>query len=255
MEETGTSPTGTSPTETSPTETSPAGRGAYVVAGLIALAPLLLLGAAAPGGDQWRWLEFPARMTMIAAALGIAACFARSRAIAVWVIPGAVAGAFLWDLVRAYIGLKGLGRMDLFGDDLSIIASNTVKLVAPWLAGALYGALAWLAIVPAPDESGDGTRPGGIRPALLRPQALRAALWLIAVCLVAMVLTASNRSWLTLENIGNRGTFRSSVSWPDTKILSMVVAALVAAMSATVALWAWRARTPSPALPRATLRE
>jgi hypothetical protein len=227
-----------------------AGRGTYVVAGLIALAPLLLLGAAAPGGGQWRWLEVPSRMTMIAAAIGIAACFARSRAVTIWVLLGSVAGAFLWDLVRAYIGLEGLDRMDLIGDDLSIVASNNVKLVAPWLVGALYGALAWLAIRRA-----DAYRPDGIRHTLLDAHALRAALWLLVVCVVAMVLTASNKSWLTLENLGNRGTFRSSVSWPDTKILSMVIAALVSVVSATVALRAWRARAVAPALPRAMLRE
>jgi hypothetical protein len=237
-------PSEPAPSEPAPSEPAPSGRGTYVVAGLIALVPLLLLGAAAPGGSQWRWLEFPSRMTAIAAALGIAACFARSRAIAVWVLLGSVAGTFLWGLLRAYIGLKSLGRMDLFGEDLPIIVSNTVQLVAPWLVGALYGALAWLAIPRAPEHADRK-----------HTDALRAALWLVVVGVIAIALTTCNRSWLTLENLGERGTFRSSASWPDTKVLSMVVAMLVSVASAAVALRAWRARAAAPALPRATLRK
>jgi len=226
-------------------------RAPYVLAGILAAVPLLLLGAAAPGGDSWRWLELPARMTFIAAALGIAACFARSRGAAVLVLLGTAAGGFLWELVHEYLGLKGLGRMDLFRDDLRLIASSTLQLLAPWLVGALYAALAWLAIPPADGAgSSTGEPAAGER---LRGQ-LRAGLWLAGAGVLAIALTVQNMSWLTLENLGQRGTFRSSASWPDTKILSLVVALLALAAGAAAALRAWRAAPPRPSLPTATLR-
>lgn len=225
-------------------------RAPYVLAGVLAAVPLLLLGAAAPGGDSWRWLELPARMTFIAAALGIAACFARSRGTSVLVLLGTAAGGFLWELVHEYLGLKGLGRMDLFRDDLHLIASSTLQRLAPWLVGALYAALAWLAIPPAGGAgSSMGEPAAGER---LRGQ-LRAGLWLAGVGVVAIALTAQNMSWLTLENLGQRGTFRSSASWPDTKILSLIAALLALASGAAMALRAWRA-APRPSLPTATLR-
>ncbi|HSR98850.1 MAG TPA: hypothetical protein VLM79_17455 [Kofleriaceae bacterium] len=232
--------TDVSPADDRAPRTPTGARAPYVLAGVIAAVPLLVLGAAAPGGDSWRWLELPARMTFIAAALGIAACFARSRGTAVLVLLGTAAAAFLWELVHEYLGLKGLGRMDLFRDDLHLIASNTLQLLAPWLVGTLYAALAWLATSPAED---------GVR------AQVRAALWLAAVGLVAIVLTLQNMSWLTLENLGQRGTFRSSASWPDTKILSLIVALLALVAGAAMALRAWRSVPPRPRLPTATLRE
>jgi hypothetical protein len=81
-----------------------------------------------------------------------------------------------------------------------------------------------------------------------------AALWLVGVGGVAIVLTVNNTSWLTLENLSHEGTFRSSVSWPDTKILSLIASACALVVGAVVALQAWRATHNQPALPTATLR-
>lgn len=224
-------------------------RTAYVVAGFGALVPLLVLGAAAPGGDSWRWLELPAHMTLIAAALGIASCFARSRGIALLVLFGSVACAFVWDLLHEYIGLKGLGRMDLLRDDLRLIVSNTAELLAPWLVGAIYGALAWIAIRPA-DREPDGRTPVD----RVHADRARAASWLAGVAVIGVALTVSNTSWLTLENLNQSGTFRSSASWPDTKILSLITSAFALVAGVAVALHAWRATRNKPALPTATLR-
>lgn len=228
-----------SPAGESVSRATPGGRAPYALAGVIAAVPLLVLGAAAPGGDSWRWLELPARMTFIAAALGIASCFARSRGVAAIVLLGTAAGGFLWELVHEYFGLNGLSRMDLSHDDMRLIASGALALLAPWLVGALYAALAWIAIPPA-----DRAR-----------ARMRAGLWLACVAIVAIVLTVQNMSWLTLENLGQRGTFRSSASWPDTKILSLVVAMLAFVAGAAAALWAWRAGPRGPVLPTATLRK
>jgi hypothetical protein len=224
--------------------TPPIERAPYVIAALVALVPLLVLGAAAPGGDSWRWLEVPAHMTLIAAALGIAACFARARGIALLVLFGSVACAFAWDLIHEYVGLKGLGRMDLLRDDLRLIVSNTAELLAPWLVGAIYGVLAWIAISPADRASVDRVRADGVR----------AALWLAGVAVIGIALTVSNTSWLTLENLSQKGTFRSSASWPDTKILSLITSTFALIAGAATALHAWRARRDRPALPTATLR-
>ena len=231
--------------------TTPGARAPYVLAGVIAAVPLLVLGAAAPGGDSWRWLELPARMTFIAAALGIAACFARSRGTAVLVLLGTAAGGLVWELVHEYLGLQGLGRMDLFRDDLRLIASNTLQLLAPWLVGALYAALAWLAISPAVHAAATGIE----RVTADRVRArLRAACWLVCAGAVAVVLTVENTSWLTLENLGERGTFRSSASWPDTKVLSLVIAGVALAAGIAAAVHARRAAQSRDVLPRATLR-
>jgi hypothetical protein len=240
-----------SPADNHAPRTAPGTRAPYVLAGVIAAVPLLVLGAAAPGGDSWRWLDLPARTTFIAAALGIAACFARSRGTAVLVLLGTAAGGFLWELVHEYLGLKGLGRMDLFRDDLGLIASNTLQLLAPWLAGALYAALAWLAIPPEAHAPATGIE--HVTADRVRAQ-LCAACWLVCAGVVAVVLTVENTSWLTLENLGQRGTFRSSASWPDTKILSLVIAAIALAAGAAAALRAWRAAQPRTVLPKATLR-
>lgn len=237
------------PDEAARPATPPIGRATYVVAGLVALVPLLVLGAAAPGGDRWRWLEVPAHMTAIAAALGIAACFARSRGLALLVLFGSVACAFVWDLLHEYIGLKGLGRMDLLRDDLRLIVSNTAELLAPWLVGAIYGALAWIAISPAESEPAD--RASVDR---LRADRVRAGLWLAGVAVIGIGLTVSNASWLTLENLSQKGTFRSSASWPDTKILSLITSALALIAGVAMVSHAWRARRAGPALPTATLR-
>jgi hypothetical protein len=181
---------------------------------------------------------------LIAAALGIAACFGRARGIALLVLFGSVACAFVWDLIHEYIGLKGLGRMDLLRDDLRLIVSNTAELLAPWLVGAIYGALAWIAIWPA-------DRVSVYR---VRADRVRAALWFAGVAVVGIAVTVSNMSWLTLENLSQSGTFRSSASWPDTKILSLTTSTLALVAGVAVALHAWRATRHKPALPTATLR-
>jgi hypothetical protein len=76
-----------------------------------------------------------------------------------------------------------------------------------------------------------------------------------AAYVVAGLVALDNPSWLTLENLSRRGTFRSSASWPDTKVLSLIAAALTLATGTAVALRAWRALNSRPVLPKAMLRE
>jgi hypothetical protein len=45
--------------------------------GVVAVVPLLLLAHTHPLGNSWVWFEFPWKVTLLAAALGIWTCFAR----------------------------------------------------------------------------------------------------------------------------------------------------------------------------------
>lgn len=202
------------------------GRAAFVVVGLIAAIPLLVLAAAAPGGGDWRWLEYPRHITLIAVALGICVGFAKARPTALLVLAGTVAITLGWELIGEHRGLAQLGRTDLFRSELGLLVDLSVGRAAPWLVGFAYGALAFLAI----DRSSD--------PSVNRR---RVAVWLIVIATIALMLTLANDSWLTLENLEGDGVYRSSASWPDTKQLSLV-ADLLALVTALVALVLPKAR-------------
>ncbi|MBL0220153.1 MAG: hypothetical protein IPQ07_40575 [Myxococcales bacterium] len=53
---------------------APASTAPFLIAGLCAAIPLLFLSAAAPGGEAWKWLEYPRPITVIACALALIAC-------------------------------------------------------------------------------------------------------------------------------------------------------------------------------------
>ncbi|MBA3452297.1 MAG: hypothetical protein H0T42_04280 [Deltaproteobacteria bacterium] len=197
----------------------------FIFVGVIALAPLLFLSAAAAGGGSWRWLEYPRTVTLIAFALGMFACSRKDRTSALLVPIGTVALAALWNVAMARSTSAG-----------NIVAS-TMQTLAPWLVGSLYGVLSVIAI----------SRPR--QPRLIR---ILAGVWLCAVGIVAAVLTLENRSWLTLENFDNsHTTYRSSVSWPDTKMITLVLACSAAAFGALIV--ALGLRKPASLLPRATI--
>ena len=210
--------------------------GLYVLAAVIAVVPLFILAAAAPGGGDWRWLEYPRYMTFFAAAFGIAACFAKSRQIAFLVLAGTVVIALAWEMIGEYVGLSKFGRTDLFSTELKLLVDLSVARAAPWLVGSAYAAIALLSITRVRDA---------------RTNRRRAGTWLIAVALVALAITYKNESWLTLENLSEHGTYRSSVAWPDTKKLSLVADLFAIAMG--LAFWLYR---PSDnGLPKATVHK
>jgi hypothetical protein len=210
--------------------------GSFVVAGLVAAAPLLALAAAAAGGGDWVWLEYPRHITVIAAVLGMAACFARDRYKAPLVLVGTLGFAFAWELVGEYRGLAKFGRTDLLSSEMDLLIKLSIARAAPWLVGIAYSVLALLCI----------TRSGNAR-----TNRVRAGVWLVVVAVVALALTLNNDTWLTLENLGQRGTFISSVAWPDTKKISLVLD--LVALAAGVFAIAYRPRTPDR-IPRATLQ-
>jgi hypothetical protein len=187
-------------------------RAPFIVAGVLAAVPLLVLAAAAPGGGDWRWLEYPRHITLIAIALGIAVAFAKNRPTALIVLAGTVAITLAWELIGEHRGLAKFGRTDLFRSELGLLVDLSVGRAAPWLVGVAYGALAYLSIARSRDFSRNRKR---------------AAIWLGTIALIALVLTLSNTSWLTLENLEGDGVYRSSVAWPDTKKLSLVADVLV----------------------------
>jgi hypothetical protein len=126
--------------------TQPSSRAPFVIAGLVAAVPLLVLAAAAPGGDQWRTLEYPRHITLLALALGIWVSFARVRPTASIVLAGTVVITLVWELVTEYHGLANFGRTDLFGSELNVLVDSSIGTVAPWLVGTLYAVLALLSI-------------------------------------------------------------------------------------------------------------
>jgi hypothetical protein len=191
-------------------------RAPYFVAGIVAAVPLLVLAAAAPGGRDWQWLEYPKHITLLSVFVGLLAMFHAQRMIAL-AIPLLVAvGAILIEVAGG-----------THGDYLTLVV---IERLATWLVSGLYAALAWLAIERADD---------------LRTNVWRAGAWLVVVGGVAAVLTVANPSWLTFENIGARGTFRSSVAWPDSKILSIVVAAVTLAAGVAAIRWGVRSNLPT----------
>lgn len=210
--------------------------GWFVVAGVIAAAPLFLLAAAAPGGRDWVWLEYPRHITFVAAVLGMAACFARARPAALVVLAGTVVFALAWELLGEYRGLASIGRTDLFASELDLLVKESAGRVAPWLVGGLYSVLALLAITRSPDA---------------RKNRQRAGLWLAGAALVALAITLLNQSWLTLENLSGRGVFRSSAAWPDTKKISLSLDLVALAAGLVAFLYTPREQDP---IPRATLR-
>lgn len=198
----------------------------YIIVGVIAAAPLLFLSAAAPGGGSWRWLEYPRSVTVIAFALGMFACSRKGRTSALLAPIGTVVLATIWAVAMARSASRGL------------VFISSMKQLAPWLVGSLYGALALLSIA---------------RAAAPRSNRLRAGLWLCATGVIAIVLTMQNESWLTLENFDSSNTtYRSTGGWPDTKQISMAVACCASALGAAIAAYALR--KPASLLPRAIVR-
>ncbi|HEY4180740.1 MAG TPA: hypothetical protein VGM90_28040 [Kofleriaceae bacterium] len=194
-------------------------RSAFIVAGLVGGVALLILGAAAPGGDSWRWLEMPRHMTLIAIVLGMSSAVGSensSRALIPLFATPAIAAA--WE-----------GIQFQSGDAVTGILST----LAPWLMGGIYAMLAALAIT---SKTAISSR-------------RRAGAWLVGVGFVVLALTLANESWLTLENLNHNGTFRSSVAWPDTKKIALVLACVATAVGIAIA-WVRAVAT----IPRATAR-
>jgi hypothetical protein len=192
------------------------GRAPYVLAAVVAAFPLLVLAAAAPGGSDWQWLEFPKHITLFSIFVGVLAMFHAERMIAL-VIPLLVAVAAL--LIEVAGGTRG--------DYLTLVV---LERLATWLISGLYAVLVWLAVDRADS---------------VRANVWRAGAWLVVVGALAAVLTMANESWLTFENIGARGTFRSSVAWPDSKILSLVAAVITVALGAAAISWGLRSNLPT----------
>jgi hypothetical protein len=210
--------------------TEPVSRGVYITVAVIAAVPLLVLSAAAPLGELWRWQEFPRHVTLVAVALGIATTSARSRPAAMVVPIGTAAIAVVWELVRDYRGASAMGHPELFGTELNLTINDAIGNLAPWLLGSAYGALAWLAIARVPSPVANRRRAGA---------------WLAVIGGVVMAFALSTHGWLTLENLRGDGTYHSGVAWPDTKVLTVVAGAIACAIGLVLAL----RREPPPIPP------
>lgn len=197
----------------------------YIVIGLIAFVPLMFLSAAAPGGGDWRLLEYPRHVTVFALVLGVMAS-TRTRLDRAALVPlGTVALSCLFSVATER------------GAYAELVFEASIKSLAPWLVGGLYAVLAALAIKRAREP---------------RTNRLRAGLWLAGVGTIAIVITMKNESWLTLENLSQPGTFRDSSPWPDTKQITIVLAGCATALGTALALHSLR--KPPSTLPRAIVR-
>jgi hypothetical protein len=208
----------------------------FVVAAMIAAVPLLVLAAAAPGGHDWVWLEYPRGITFVAFVLGFAACFVRSRQLAPFVLVGTVAYALGSELIGEYIGLSKFGKTELMNQEMGLLVDLSIARAAPWLMGSLFTIIAWLSIGRGRDKANRE----------------RAAIWLAVVGVVAAGITLANHSWLTLENLKGDGTYRDSSSWPDTKKISLVIDLVTIAIGGFALVY--RPKKPDP-LPKATLQK
>jgi hypothetical protein len=189
---------------------------------VVALPVWLMLACAAPGGGTWRWLEAPALPTLFAAALAIWSCFGHSF---VWPLVGTPLATLLWRTIAEALALSRLNAMEHLGDDFEIISNQTLGSLGPWLSGIVFASLVWLA----------STRRRGLADARDR-NLHQAARWLLAVAVLACALAFANPSWLTLENLNDNGTYRSSVAWPDTKVITLLFALATAAISVAM-IW------------------
>jgi hypothetical protein len=197
---------------------------AYVVAGALAMPALWALSAAAPGGGQWRWLEYPVGATCLAFVAFLVASRRRAMA-AVVAVPIATALLFgAWNLVATWHERSKLGVTS--GPRAAYYYRGAFEMLAPWLIGAAYGVLAALTIR------------GRAAGRAARDRRLVAAAWLLCMSGLVAILCSRNESWLTFENIGNKGTFRSSAPWPDTKIFCMVLAGATMIIAVAWAVYA-----------------
>jgi hypothetical protein len=197
--------------------------------GVVAVVPLLLLAHTHPLGNSWVWFEFPWKVTLLAAALGIWTCFARypAHALRVPVLTGVIVLGVM--MVDEYLGLRRFGRTDLFDQELGLVFELALLRVAPWLMSGLYAVLAALATLQRPK----------------RDPRKRAGLWLVAVGAIAAAVTVFADDWESFDNVSGPG-------WCDTRIASLVAALI--ACAAGLALVVIAMRKPA-SLPRARVVE
>ncbi len=214
-------------------EAPPLGRGArpFTIAAVLAALPLLALSAASPGGASWRWLELPFRVPLLALGLVLVARRLRPApalltvALGTPLLHAAIAIAAEW---RA---LASLGSTTGIEDELPLLFKLTLGAVGPWGCAAAYATLALLA----------AERRRGPADALDR-NVVSAASWLVVVGVAVAALAFFNPTWATLDNLKGHGIYRSSVPWPDTKLIAVALAALTVAGGLLAAVLAWSRR-------------
>jgi hypothetical protein len=179
--------------------TPPLGLVVYIVVAILGAIPLLVLSAAAPGNDVW--LEYPRQPTIVATVTGVLVAVFATQASRALVVPFAtIVIACIWNVLSTR-------------NSAELVVEDTLLQLAPYLVGGLYAVLALMAIK---------------RSATARLNRRRAGAWLLLVGALALAVTLANESWLTLRNLSESGTYRSSSSWPDTQLLSLVTSGLAA---------------------------
>jgi hypothetical protein len=128
------------------------GRGPFLWFALASLPLLGALGAASPGGDAWRWLDFPFGVAATAAALGIWAMRSHTLAPAFVVVVGTPILRTIWAVAHdymAFLGVKGehlVPQTEEYRLTGNVLWSDGVECLAPWAMGAAFGLLAALSM-------------------------------------------------------------------------------------------------------------
>jgi hypothetical protein len=201
------------------------GRGPFVVAGLASLPALGALGAAAPGGVAWRWLEFPIGVTAIAAVLGAWAMGRKSMGAAGIVVLGTPVLRAIWAGVSDYLAFRSVKEQHLIPEteayrtDMGLLLGDGFQCLAPWALGAAFGLLASLSITRRLEQPADGHNQ------------MRAGGWLLGVAVAIELIAFVEPSWIELQTLFGRATVRGTGGWPDTKVLTAALAACAAAVA------------------------
>jgi hypothetical protein len=159
----------------------------FFCAAVVALVTLLMIAPVATHGGTWRYLEYPRYISILALVITTVAMFRRGSALAI-ATPFLVAGiAFGWELVDEWRGLAKFGKTDLIWTELDVLATYTIKRVAPWLVGGLGGALAYLSVT---------------RSRITKQNFIRAGAWLVVLAGVCLAITLANDGWTYHDSDG-----------------------------------------------------
>lgn len=211
------------------------GRAPYLVAGAVGLAVLLALAAIEPLGHAWVWFEFPRRMTLMAFVIGMAGVASGRVKWGAALLPvGIGILSYMLELRHAHKVVAELGWSAIPESDKQLMFKESFEVLAPWFLGGCYAVLVALSGWRRKD----------------RRDRWRAGLWLVAVAAIGAAFVLANDNWLTLANLSKPGTYTSSVPWPDSKLVAIVVCALAGAAGA-VLMVSGRVPKPDDPIPRA----
>jgi hypothetical protein len=204
-----------------------AGTAPYYAAVVGALPLLLTMACAAPHGGSWRWLGLRVDTIVLSSLIGVLCIRLKTPTLAV----AAPALILLWRLGKESLALSDLNALEHMSDSAEIIFSGTWGALETWLTAAIFTSLVWLA----------ARRRVGLADANDRNFVALGG-WFIGVGAVGVWQALANPDWYTLENLKGDGTYVSGTAWPDTKVITLVLAAATVVNAASFILRAQKRR-------------